>query len=554
MGAVLTLIGLYTSERSVWLLRIQVAMIYFGAGLNKILDPDWLSGQFFEHWTVNLEHDLYLRAAALLPPMALSKFLCWATIATELSLFVGFAWPRLWVFAIWLGILFHAAMTLFTGITFVLFLYVAPIAYFAFARWPRTTTEVIYDGDCGICAKTKRWFEALDFEGAFRWTTFQSGVGDRFGISREALANRLHVVVDGKQNRRRLPGLQADAALQPGHPPRHARRAAEPALGTGVGAEPRDRRHDRVLLPRCSTASARRRTTSWPGTGTASGPSRRASSSEPAPRPERSAGPSFRQVALGLPQAGRDPLEQPRRRCWRESPQGVCRRRSRRHRRAPSMRTSKTPRTTRAGTPDVSPDLDEMMRLDAIHHVVHGTSRRRATSSPPRTEALRPRAPAGRTPRRGAAPIRRPASREQLQAVVLGMAVDPGDDARRRSGLAGTHGGPGRVGPSLRADRAARSSPALRPARTFFPSERMSAWLRSSCGRRSSSAIVRPAAVEPVDDQDVRTAEVCDPRGRHLESEGRRHSEAEELVLHPSAEVHAHERTDLRLERCGLSE
>jgi len=90
-------------------------------------------------------------------------------------------------------------MTLFTGITFVLFLYVAPAAYFAFARWPRTRTEVIYDGDCGICAKTRRWFEALDFESAFRWTTFQSGTGDRFGISRDALAKRLHIVVDGRQ-------------------------------------------------------------------------------------------------------------------------------------------------------------------------------------------------------------------------------------------------------------------------------------------------------------------------------------------------------------------
>ena len=200
MGAILTLIGLYASERSVWLLRAQVALIYFGAGLNKGLDPDWLSGQFFENWAIaNLQHDLYTRLASLLPPMALSKFMCWATIATEWSLFVGFAWPRLWPFAIWLGILFHAAMTVFTGITFVLFLYVAPAAYFAFARWPRGTTEVIYDGDCGICAKTKRWFEALDFEHAFRWTTYQSGSGDHFGISRDALAKRLHVVVDGER-------------------------------------------------------------------------------------------------------------------------------------------------------------------------------------------------------------------------------------------------------------------------------------------------------------------------------------------------------------------
>ncbi len=199
-GAVLTLIGLHASERSVWLLRVQVALIYFGAGLNKILDPDWLSGQFFEHWAVeNLEHDLYIRVSALLPPMVLSKLMGWATIATEFSLFVGFAVPRLWPFAIWLGILFHASMTVFTGITFVLFLYVAPAAYFAFARWPAGRTEVLYDGDCGFCARTKLWFEALDLENAFRWTAYQTGFGDRFGISRAALAKRLHIVVDGER-------------------------------------------------------------------------------------------------------------------------------------------------------------------------------------------------------------------------------------------------------------------------------------------------------------------------------------------------------------------
>ncbi len=199
-GAVLALIGLHASSRSIWLLRVQVALIYFGAGLNKALDPDWLSGRFFEHWAVvNLEHDLYLRVSALLPPMALSRLMCWATIATELSLFVGFTARRLWPLAIWLGLLFHAAMTVFSGITFVLFLYVAPAAYFAFARWPRTTTEVIYDGDCGICAKTKRWFEAFDFDDAFRWSAYQGGIGDRFGIAPDALARRLHIVVDGER-------------------------------------------------------------------------------------------------------------------------------------------------------------------------------------------------------------------------------------------------------------------------------------------------------------------------------------------------------------------
>ena len=199
-GVFLTLIGLYTSERSLWLLRAQVALIYFGAGLNKLLDPDWRSGQFFEHWAVvNLEHDLYIRAVLLLPPMWLSKIMCWATIVTELSLSVGFSTRRLWPYAIWLGVLFHASMTVFTGITFVLFLYVAPASYFAFARWPREGLVVLYDGDCGICARTRAWFERFDLEGAFTWTPFQSGAGERHGLSLDALGKRLHVVIDGER-------------------------------------------------------------------------------------------------------------------------------------------------------------------------------------------------------------------------------------------------------------------------------------------------------------------------------------------------------------------
>ena len=200
MGAVLTLIGLYASERSIWLLRIQVAMIYFGAGLNKALDPDWLSGQFFEHWTVNLEHDLYLRdrgAAAADGAVQIHvlghdrdrvehlRGLRVATAVASRDLARGpvprgdDALHRDHVRPVPL----RRARRL---------LRVRPLA-------PKTTTEVIYDGDCGICAKTRRWFEALDFEGAFRWTTFQSGTGDRFGISRDALAKRLHIVVDGER-------------------------------------------------------------------------------------------------------------------------------------------------------------------------------------------------------------------------------------------------------------------------------------------------------------------------------------------------------------------
>jgi len=49
-GLILFLTGLYEPGREPWLLRIQFAIVYFGAGLNKLLDPDWQSGVFMEHW------------------------------------------------------------------------------------------------------------------------------------------------------------------------------------------------------------------------------------------------------------------------------------------------------------------------------------------------------------------------------------------------------------------------------------------------------------------------------------------------------------------------
>ena len=197
-GVILTLIGLYDSRYSLWLIRAQIALIYLGSGLNKILDPDWRSGQFFEHWAVNLEHDLYMRVAAWFPPLLLSKIMCWATICTELALMLGFSLRRFWEPAIWLGIIFHSSMTIFSGITFVLFLYVAPVAYLVFVQWPPAAITVIYDGDCGICIKTKRFFQKLDLENSFAWASFQSGIGDQFNIGMEALKKRLHLVVNNR--------------------------------------------------------------------------------------------------------------------------------------------------------------------------------------------------------------------------------------------------------------------------------------------------------------------------------------------------------------------
>src|SRR5262249_18436326 len=49
-GLALVLAGLSDFDRPAYLLRWQLLLVYFGAALNKVLDPDWQSGLFFNYW------------------------------------------------------------------------------------------------------------------------------------------------------------------------------------------------------------------------------------------------------------------------------------------------------------------------------------------------------------------------------------------------------------------------------------------------------------------------------------------------------------------------
>jgi predicted DCC family thiol-disulfide oxidoreductase YuxK len=199
-ASMLLLTGLWHPRLGPWLLRAQIVIVYFGAGLNKLLDPDWHSGQFFHHWAgARLEQPLYLWANQWFPPLLLGKLVCWGTILVELGLAVAFLIPRTWPTAIWVSLLFHAGLLEFTGTTFNMFFYAMEAAMLSFVAWPREKL-VIYDGDCGICNKIRRWLQRVDFEQppAFAWRTLQSGAGKPFGITRQALEQRLHAVFDGR--------------------------------------------------------------------------------------------------------------------------------------------------------------------------------------------------------------------------------------------------------------------------------------------------------------------------------------------------------------------
>jgi predicted DCC family thiol-disulfide oxidoreductase YuxK len=198
-GVFLLLAGLQKPGQEPWLLRWQVALVYLGAALNKWLDPDWQTGQFFEHWgRVRLEQPFFIWLSDALPPLAAGKIFCWTALATETALGVGFLFRRAWPFAIWLGILFHTGAMWFTGSVFTMFYYAMLASYLVFAPWPKERLLVLYDGDCGFCETTRRFFERLDFDRIYDWQPFQGGAGDRWGIARTALENAAHVVASGK--------------------------------------------------------------------------------------------------------------------------------------------------------------------------------------------------------------------------------------------------------------------------------------------------------------------------------------------------------------------
>jgi predicted DCC family thiol-disulfide oxidoreductase YuxK len=194
-GLVLFLIGLYQPGQQPWLLRYQLVIVYLGAGLNKLLDPDWRSGVFFEHWAAHRLHQpVYITLAGWLPPMLFAKALSWMTIATELGLSVAFQVRRWYRWGIYASLLLHSGMLFFTGTTFTMFFYAMSASMLFFVDWPSKPLVVLFDGECGLWRRVKRWMESADLEGIFEWVPYQAGGAARYGIADAEAERRIHLV------------------------------------------------------------------------------------------------------------------------------------------------------------------------------------------------------------------------------------------------------------------------------------------------------------------------------------------------------------------------
>jgi hypothetical protein len=182
-GLMLLLSGLYKPGGYPFL-RWQLAVTYFGAGLNKLLDPDWHSGVFFENWSVYRMHQpWYIAVDSLLPAMFLARFMCWATIVTELGIIPCILIPSLYEWAIISNVLFQASLLLFTGTTFTVFFYSMTAASLAFVEWPTEPVAVMYNPNQPSASAAQRFFSSWDFDGRLMWIPaegrLQFSVGNR---------------------------------------------------------------------------------------------------------------------------------------------------------------------------------------------------------------------------------------------------------------------------------------------------------------------------------------------------------------------------------------
>jgi len=184
-GLMFLLAGLYKPGGPPFL-RWQLAITYFGAGLNKAMDADWHSGVFFENWAVHrLHQSVYITLDAILPPMVLAKFMCWSTIVTELATVPAILIPSLNYWAVLANIFFQCSLCLFTGTTFTLFFYSMTACSLAFVTWPDAPMRVFYDSDRRLFVSLRRFFESWDVDGRFLWTdngargTLSLQAGDR---------------------------------------------------------------------------------------------------------------------------------------------------------------------------------------------------------------------------------------------------------------------------------------------------------------------------------------------------------------------------------------
>jgi hypothetical protein len=171
-GLFFVIAGLYDRRLGSLVFRAQLAVIYLGAGLNKLLLADWRTGAFVQDWLRPPHYPtghIYGHLAALLPGTTLSAMLSWFAILTEFALIPLLLVPQFVPLAIVVGVSYHTGLVLITGgSTFNMFWYALVATYIALLRWP-TPLLVGYNPERRLQRFAHRVLGRVDPERSIRW-------------------------------------------------------------------------------------------------------------------------------------------------------------------------------------------------------------------------------------------------------------------------------------------------------------------------------------------------------------------------------------------------
>ena len=171
-GLFFIIAGLYDQRLRSIVFRAQLSVTYFGAALNKLLDPAWRTGAFMQDWLRPPHYitgRIYTELASLLPGRLLSGLLSWLAILTEFALIPLLLVPRLVPLAIFVGVAYHTGLVLITGgWTFNMFWYAAVATYIALLEWPRRG-DIVYSPERRLQRIARSILGYLDADRRFQW-------------------------------------------------------------------------------------------------------------------------------------------------------------------------------------------------------------------------------------------------------------------------------------------------------------------------------------------------------------------------------------------------
>jgi len=134
-GCMLFLIGLHRPGLD-WIFRFQIAILYLGAGSNKLINTDWLSGQYFENFLLKVYPSSFnIALANWLGVGFFTQMLSYSVIATELLLGIWAISARKQSELVICIIAFHLSILVFTiGKLSIIYMYLMTVTSFLLFR------------------------------------------------------------------------------------------------------------------------------------------------------------------------------------------------------------------------------------------------------------------------------------------------------------------------------------------------------------------------------------------------------------------------------------